>query len=109
MHRVPNLVAWDGVWAALGGILQKVGLCGINPRLCNSEELSTLAKPSGRDWRLRELIYSAKTTDTIRAGLASRESSAAAAIGLARRPQSRSAAQDTKSHGPMGHRTVFVR
>ena len=38
MHRVPNLVAWDGVWAAVGARLLKVGLCGINPRLCNSEE-----------------------------------------------------------------------
>ena len=58
-------------------------------------------------WSLGELVHNAKTMDTFRAGLASRESSAAA-IGLGRPKQSRSAAQNAKSHGHMGHRTVFV-
>ena len=35
---MPNLVAWDGLWTAGDGRYLKVGLCGIDPRLCNSEE-----------------------------------------------------------------------
>ena len=42
VHRVPNLVAWDSVWAAVGARYLKLRLCGINPRLCNSEECSVL-------------------------------------------------------------------
>ena len=33
MHRLQNLVAWDGVWAAVGARLLKVGLSVLTPPL----------------------------------------------------------------------------